>query len=52
MLSKEDEVTQIVNCNAMKLLYHNSNPMIINGETEKDVEEQIKSTLKGLHNNS
>lgn len=39
MLQKDDEATTIINCNAMKLLQSTQDPLIINGETEKDVEE-------------
>lgn len=48
MMSKEDELTHVVNCNALRLLQQDSQPMIINGETEKDVEEQIKKCLNLL----
>jgi len=29
----------VVNCNSMNLLNKDSNPLIINGETEREVEE-------------
>lgn len=45
LLSKEDEIVQTINCNAMRLLQHDSNPLFINGESEKEVEDQIKKCL-------
>lgn len=42
MLSAEDEIQMVVNCNSMNLLNKESNPLIINGETEREVEEQVK----------
>jgi hypothetical protein len=45
LLSKEDEIITNVNLNAMRLLQQDMHPLYINGETEKDVEEQIKKCL-------
>ncbi|CDW78012.1 adenylate and guanylate cyclase catalytic domain containing protein [Stylonychia lemnae] len=48
MLSREDEAIQIINSNAMKLLTEESNPMVINGQNEKEVEDQIKNCIKTI----
>jgi hypothetical protein len=45
VLSKDDEIVHTVNCNAMRLLNRDTNPLIINGDNEKDVEEQVKKCL-------
>ena len=39
MLSKEDEIINTVNCNALRLLDQNSKPLFINGENERDIDE-------------
>lgn len=48
LMSKDDEIVHTVNCNAMRLLQTDSTPMIINGDNEKDVEEQVKRCLYTL----
>ena len=39
MLEDEDEIQATVAMNALQLLNAESNPFIINGETERDIEE-------------
>lgn len=38
----------VVNCNSMNLLNKDSNPLIINGETEREVEEQVKKCFSTI----
>ena len=39
MLEDDDEIQATVSMNALNLLNSESNPFIINGETERDIEE-------------
>lgn len=39
MLSNDDEIQMITHCNALKLLNSESCPLIINKESEREVEE-------------
>lgn len=48
LMSNEDEISMVVNCNSMNLLNKDSNPMIINGESERDVEEQVKKCFNNI----
>jgi hypothetical protein len=45
MLSSEDEIQMTVNCNSLKLLSSECDPIIINGETEREIEDQIQKGL-------
>ena len=48
MLSTDDEIQTVVNCNSMNLLNKESNPLIINGESEREVEEQVKKCFSTI----
>ena len=39
VLSEDDEIQTTVNMNALRLLNAESNPLIINGDAERDIEE-------------
>jgi magnesium-transporting ATPase (P-type) len=48
MLSSDDEIQMVVNCNSMNLMDKDSNPLIINGESERETEEQVKKCLNSI----
>jgi hypothetical protein len=50
-LSKKEEIENTINCNALRLLTNYTKPIIINGNTEKEVEDQIKSSLSKIAEN-
>lgn len=38
----------VVNCNAMNIIDNDSHPLIINGDTERETEDQIKKCINTL----